>query len=332
MKLKLRIIAAFAGLIFILSCDKETQLPNDNHPDTFDVLRQNKEITGQLRPFELISDPTYIAVSDVDYLEEQDRVLLYKSGADIYVYPQRSMYVEIVNDEINDIPVAITYCPLTHSGLGWNRELNGETMLLTASGYLYKDNLMPLDVNSESIFNQMLSSGFRGKFESVAVQNLMVIETIWKNVEESFPLAKVFRNNQQKSASTSNNSLNSQNVQETIDRLAYGVTGIKNTIVMQLKEFTPEVEVKIKIIAGLGQVQFVGSGSYSFITAFRSNLLFRPLQNDFPAILEDESGTQWDIFGEAVNGPKKGEILIPAKGYMALDWAWSDIFSDAIFN
>ena len=98
-----------------------------------------------------------------------------------------------------------------------------------------------------------------------------------------------------------------------------------------MNEFSLEVEIKVDIITGQGRVLFVGSGLYSFITAFRSNYLLQPLQGEFPVIMKDESGTKWNIFGEAVSGPKKGEILLPAKGYLALDWALLDIFGNAIF-
>ena len=45
-------------------------------------------------------------------------------------------------------------------------------------------------------------------------------------------------------------------------------------------------------------------------------------------ILEDETGSEWNIFGEAVSGPRMGEKLESPDHYVALDWAWELLFED----
>ena len=77
----------------------------------------------------------------------------------------------------------------------------------------------------------------------------------------------------------------------------------------------------------------VGSEEMSFIAAFQntSNLNLTVLQNEFPTILIDETGTKYDVFGNAVEGSNSGNRLIPSVGYIAAWWAWQDFYESFNF-
>jgi hypothetical protein len=53
-----------------------------------------------------------------------------------------------------------------------------------------------------------------------------------------------------------------------------------------------------------------------------------PVQQSFPVIMKDNNGSHWNIFGEAVDGPRKGEKLQIPTAYSALFWAWEGVFED----
>ncbi|MCK4749126.1 MAG: DUF3179 domain-containing protein, partial [Bacteroidales bacterium] len=62
-----------------------------------------------------------------NYLAAGDLVLGYKNGDEISAYPHSILdYHEIINDRSGDVSLAVTYCPLTGTGIAWQRILDGE--------------------------------------------------------------------------------------------------------------------------------------------------------------------------------------------------------------
>ncbi len=156
--------AAIAFMLLLIGCGTENPSPDESR-QADEITRQladQEHISGGLNPFKLIENPLYNSVREIDHLETNDKVFITWAGGELRVYPHRHMHVEVVNEEINGVVMAITYCPITRSGINWNRLVGVDTLLLTASGYLYKENMMPLDVNSGHIWSQMLMRRFDG--------------------------------------------------------------------------------------------------------------------------------------------------------------------------
>ena len=64
----------------------------------------------------------------------------------IRAYPHPVLdWHEIINDNVDDNAVAITYCPLTGTGIAWDANINGINTTFGVSGLLYNSNLMPFD-------------------------------------------------------------------------------------------------------------------------------------------------------------------------------------------
>jgi hypothetical protein len=61
--------------------------------------------------------------------------------------------------------------------------------------------------------------------------------------------------------------------------------------------------------------------------AFRTTYMMEPVEGQFPIIMQDESGTLWNIFGEGIQGGHGGEVLEAPLYYTAADWAWRDLFA-----
>ena len=78
-----------------------------------------------------------------------------------------------------------------------------------------------------------------------------------------------------------------------------------------------------------------GSGPDNIVVSYRSRLSDgTPLQfsvkTDSPSIypfdLVDNEGTIWNLLGEAIEGPRKGDQLQPTTSYNAYWFAWGSIF------
>ena len=72
----------------------------------------------------------------------------------------------------------------------------------------------------------------------------------------------------------------------------------------------------------------VGSKKHGFIMSFNGRYQMKAVQDAFPVIMEDDTGTRWNIFGEAVSGPGKGERLTTPPSYFAAEWAFEALFPD----
>jgi len=71
-----------------------------------------------------------------------------------------------------------------------------------------------------------------------------------------------------------------------------------------------------------------GSESANFFVSFINNkgLIFSTPKKNPPAILTDQEGNIWDIFGEAISGPRRGEKLSPTESYIGYWFALSTFY------
>jgi len=72
----------------------------------------------------------------VDYLSDTDLVIGVKNGSDVRAIHILSWdWHEIVNDDLGNVSVAVTYCPLTGTGIGWDRVMNDNKTTLACQDY-----------------------------------------------------------------------------------------------------------------------------------------------------------------------------------------------------
>jgi hypothetical protein len=297
---------------------------DETQKEIFQEIEWEQDVTGQLHPFDLIQDPDYTSVNDLDYLDDKELVLVTRFFGELFVYPLRFMLVEVVNEEMGGIYSAITYCPITKSAVAWNRLVENDTLLLTASGYLLRDNLMPLDLRSGSIWSQMRLVGMHGKHDKVSIQTLPMFETSWLTVKTYFPEALVFIHDPlQKSAWEASAAFGGESF---IDR-RFGILGRTQVEVFDFQLFSGEIVLHSTLIQPGGNVVVAGSSEKQFVVAFRTNYSMEPAEGQFPIIMRDETGTGWNIFGEAVDGERKGEQLDSPVYYTASHWAWEALFA-----
>ncbi|MEX2428959.1 MAG: DUF3179 domain-containing (seleno)protein, partial [Bacteroidales bacterium] len=69
-----------------------------------------------------IDDPELVSVDESSWLNDNDLVLGFADRDDIRAYPHPILdWHEIVNDKTDNHSLAVIYCPLTGTGIGWNR-------------------------------------------------------------------------------------------------------------------------------------------------------------------------------------------------------------------
>ncbi len=87
-------------------------------------------------------------------VENSDMVLAVDLGGERRAYPIRYLgYHHIINDTLAGQPIAITYCTLCHTGLVWNRVLDGRTLYFHLGG-INNGNALLRDAETSSIWQQ----------------------------------------------------------------------------------------------------------------------------------------------------------------------------------
>ena len=98
---------------------------------------------------------------------------------------------EIVNDQLGDTPVAVTYCPLCFTSQVFVRDIDGQIVKFGTSGKLYNSNLVMYDRTSESLWSQALGEGIVGKYTGKKLEKIPFELAYWHDWEKLYPDSKV---------------------------------------------------------------------------------------------------------------------------------------------
>jgi Protein of unknown function (DUF3179) len=139
-----------------------------------------------------IDQPRFVAAEKASFLRDEDRVLSVKIDNEVRAYPLRILnWHEIVNDQIGDQPVAVTYCPLAGAGIVFNRRVNGRELSFGVSGLLYQSDLVMYDRETESLWPQIAMKAVSGPQAGAALRWLPSEEMTWGAWREAHPDGKV---------------------------------------------------------------------------------------------------------------------------------------------
>ena len=112
-----------------------------------------------------IDNPTFVPLSEFDRPDDIQAIVLV-GEKETKVYPYNILtWHEIVNDTIDDTPVAITFCPLCGSAIVFNRRLpDGTTSTFGVSGSLLESNMIMFDRATENLWQQSTGRTLAGSF------------------------------------------------------------------------------------------------------------------------------------------------------------------------
>ncbi len=139
-----------------------------------------------------LTDPDFVREGSVyaAYLKDEDLVLgLYLNGV-AKAYPHNiGWHHEIINDVIGGQQVVATLCPLTGTGMVFEGLGEGEERLeLGVSGLLFNNNLVMYDRrHDDTLYPQMTHIGIKGYGTERELALMPVIETTWGNWKRLYP-------------------------------------------------------------------------------------------------------------------------------------------------
>ncbi len=297
-----------------------------------------------------LSNHSFMNAGEVSYLSDNDLVLGFADGSEVRAYPHPILdWHEIINDDTENHSLAIIYCPLTGTGIGWDRMINEKKTTFGVSGLLYNNNIIPYDRETNSNWSQLLLKAVNGKLMGEQAATYSLVETSWETWKEMFPASKVISTQTGYNRNYSrypygnyktNNSLlfpvnnkdsrfhEKERVLAVFDKgniTVFRFDQLETNNNLILNDFSEYMEKKIVV---------TGDKNANLMVAFNrllpdgNELNFEVVMNELPVVLKDNEGTKWDVFGRAVSGPRKGQRLQPVTQMMGYWFAFAAFYPD----
>lgn len=134
-----------------------------------------------------LESPEMIPNEQVGFLNPEDRVLGIIDDTP-RAYPVKVLdYHEIINDASLNSDFAVTYCPLTGTGIAWDRNLTNGLTTFGVSGLLYNSNLIPYDRATDSYWSQIRRDCIHGEYIREKLTQIMVLDVPWETWKQLYP-------------------------------------------------------------------------------------------------------------------------------------------------
>lgn len=287
-----------------------------------------------------------VASGNEEWVDEEGVIGVLING-EARAYPIRLLSLhEIVNDTVGGQPIAVTWCPLCYSALVFNRVVDGQELTFGVSGYLFHNNLVMYDHQSNTLWSQVLAQGIKGAYNREQLEVLGAFQSTWGAWKAEHPDTLVLSARQM-----------GKQADEVIDPyVGYYTSGAPGlggqaelderlpaqTLVVGIKIGREERAYSFEDIRQLGVINdelggipilLVYNAKLNSVAGYARLLdgqaLSFELSQNGKALKDAESASLWDIeLGQATEGPFAGERLSRLTAPIVFWFAWSDIYPD----
>jgi hypothetical protein len=121
------------------------------------------------------------AESASDWLDPLEPVIAVITDGTARAYPLQIMtYHEIVNDELNGIPITVTFCPLCNASIVFHRKVGKIVLDFGTTGLLRMSDLVMYDRQTESWWQQFLGQAIVGELTGAQLKFLPARLEAWE--------------------------------------------------------------------------------------------------------------------------------------------------------
>lgn len=300
-----------------------------------------------------IDDPHFLTPREAaKWLDPQEPVISVVEGGDARAYPlQILIYHEIVNDRVGGRPMAVTFCPLCNAALVFDRRVEGRVLDFGTTGLLRKSDLIMYDRQTESWWQQFTGAAIVGEMNGTELVQIPSSIVAFRDFADRYPGGRVL------SRKTGHVRPYGRNPYRGYDRIGNmpfllqdpnddrlpameRVIGISVSDSHRIYPFSvlrgqpvinDEFEgVPIAVFSREGMLSVLDKGDIKSsrtvpsATAYRRDVGRRMLHFELRdgAIHDRETGSRWNLFGEAQSGPLRGTKLTPVEGGVHFAFAW----------
>lgn len=138
-----------------------------------------------------LTNPAFVSLDQAS-LPEQEPVISVEVNTEARLYPLRYLtWHEIVNDEIQGVPVAITFCPLCNSALVFDRRVSGQVLDFGVTGKLRNSDMVMYDRQTESWWQQATAEAIVGDLTGVQLTQIPSRMESIKDAKLRLPKARI---------------------------------------------------------------------------------------------------------------------------------------------
>ncbi len=302
-----------------------------------------------------IDDPRFVTVEEADaWLKPQEPVVLLQIGDDARAYPiQILMWHEIVNDTVGSVPVTVTFCPLCNTAIAFERTLDGQVLDFGTTGRLRFSNLIMYDRQMESWWQQATGEAIVGEFTGRQLTFRPAAIIAWADFKAAYQDGKVLSRETGYSRDYGRNPYTGYDdvnrspflyrgpeTPGTLPPMARVVTvDLNGEAVGYPYDVLQKVHVVNDTVGGVPIVVLWAPGTASALdagsvaggedvgatTTFSRELDGQMLTFVFDGdrIVDEQTGTEWDVLGRAVSGPRAGSQLTPLVSINHFWFSWA---------
>jgi len=270
-----------------------------------------------------LDNPRYKTLSEIDYMEDDDLVLVANVEGTIKIYPVKILvYHELIN-ESNDL---ISYSTLTGTSKMWRRIVDGVRLDFGVSEYVLNNNLIMYDQTTSSFWSQLLSRCISGNYIDTKMPSINVLETHWATAKIAYPNAPVLDIDTGFARAydvypygdyrDERDLILPFNMEYLDNRLltkekVLGILGDSTAIAYSYDDL-PDTDIMLsEDVLEDENILVVGYKSQRYLAAFNraSGVNYTPVENALPIIFSDSNGNQYDLMGRVLTGPDVGLVL-----------------------
>ena len=139
-----------------------------------------------------IDNPVFVPARLIRDIAETEPVISVKINGIARAYPFRVlMFHEIVNDQIKNTPITVTYCPLCNTAVVFSREVDGKVLDFGVSGWLRNADLVMYDRQTESWWQQFTGRAIVGDMVGKSLEKIPARIESFKKFKQRHPDADV---------------------------------------------------------------------------------------------------------------------------------------------
>lgn len=263
-------------------------------------------------------------------LDPDDRVVVVESGSDARAYPVGILVQhQIVNDEIGDLPIAVTYCVPCDAAVAYERTVAGSTLTFGVSGKLYLADLVLYDRETRSMWPQILGIAALGELKGQSltpvpssVVTFDAFRAQWPEGDVLAPPTSVLDYDVEPPAVGPSPEVF---LRPLDPRLAPTERVVGVAIGDEARAFPSATLQRTGVahdrIGGSDVVVFHREGTAVFEPAARGVRLTFEVRDG--AIHDRQTGSSWSILGTATAGPLAGERLRPVHHVGTMWYVWA---------
>lgn len=302
-----------------------------------------------------IDDPVFEAVAvAAAWLEPQEPVVLVTIGNEARAYPiQILIWHELVNDTVGGTPVVVSFCPLCNTAIVFERTFAGQTLTFGTTGRLRFSNLIMYDRQTETWWQQATGEAIAGAHTGGQLAFVPAAIVAWADFRAAHPEGRVLSRDTGHARDYGRNPYPGyDDVAQppflyrgpvTPDQLpaVARVLGIdlNGEAVAYPYDLLSEIGAVNDTVGGVEVAVFWAPGTASALDAQTvaagrdvgtavaylraldgQTLTFARVGGQ---IVDQETGSVWDVFGNAIVGPLAGQTLVPVTAVNHFWFSWA---------